>query len=445
MHLRALVHAILARPGPVDALCYLGDHIAGYQTSEIELRRQWSHFLGSEFLPLMGRFARIYHLPSNHTAYDVASSTIFGETLPPGRAVVSRKGLDHAVRDERALLIFLNTANPRDNGSATLDLDWLRQTLEAHACAPLKLVFGHHPIHPVNGYRRHPLWRLEPDLGREAWSVLREKGVSAYICSHILAFDFQVHEGVAQLCSGGGGTVYGPGGLMPASAEYRHFVECSIDPRAIRCAAYDENGNLRERVDWPPDPAREPGIVVSDLTEAASPLPSPPGWLDPNEARWGFILSLAGVTPLNGSSATLLCGWTAAEGPPILWIGFEGWPPRLVVKAVPVAGDGARIWSAWSLPPGRNFAIEIMIHPGAGPGGVLARRAGDAWSSLASDCARGLGHMVWPECWSVGHGSEGKLDTPFPGALHIHMKAFDPGTSPPQTAPAKGKPVAISK
>ena len=65
--------------------------------------------------------------------------------------------------------------------------------------------FTFHPIH--RGKERH--------------------GVLASICSHILAFDVQVHEGVLQLLTAGAGTAH----RMPEGIEYLHCVQVSLDAK----------------------------------------------------------------------------------------------------------------------------------------------------------------------------------------------------------------------
>ena len=74
---------------------------------------------------------------------------------------------------------------------------WLRRTLAA-SDAPIKLVVGHHPIYTVgnHGGGRRRLGDLDP--------ILREGGVSAYICGHDHCLYHISHEGVHYVCSGGG-------------------------------------------------------------------------------------------------------------------------------------------------------------------------------------------------------------------------------------------------
>src|SRR5262249_16309966 len=143
---RAVREALLARERPPRALCYLGDHVSGYLESERELRLQWAHFLGREFQPIAARFDPVFHIAGNHDSYYSMSHQICAELLPALAlgGVIGRKGLNRAVRYEDSLLVLLNTADPSNNGHATLDLSWLEQALTAGADAPVKLVLGHH-------------------------------------------------------------------------------------------------------------------------------------------------------------------------------------------------------------------------------------------------------------------------------------------------------------
>lgn len=423
-----IVQAILARPGAADAMCFLGDHISGYAAAQ-ELRAQWRHFLRSEFRPLTQRYPRIHHLPSNHTAYDETSAAIYAETIAkeiPGN-VVARKALNYAVREGGVLMVFLDTSDQANNGAATVDLDWLEQTLRENDAATLKLVFGHHPIFPVNGYALYPLWRLAPDLGSQAWSILKSSGVAAYICSHILAFDFQVHDGIAQLCSGGAGTEYGPGGLMPTPAEYFHFVEAQFAGRAIAYQTYDRQGRGIESFAWPPQLGSP--AFTGFLAKAPCSLPAPPGWSAPSQKRCALHFSLQGTMASSARRTAALCGWSQAEGPPILWVGFEGGARQLVVEAAPTAGGAAQIWRGRSIVEGEAFDLELLLCPDAGPGGVLAREKGEEWSSLATTGASGLDLLRWPDWWAGGHGPCGVEDEPFgDGELRIRISALAPDT-----------------
>lgn len=84
------------------------------------------------------------------------------------------------------------------------------------------------------------------DEAEAFWSVLVRHRVLAYLCSHIIAFDAQVHQGIPQICSGGAGTNYGPGGFM-GEGEYHHFVQAVLDADGFRLQAVNMYGRVRER------------------------------------------------------------------------------------------------------------------------------------------------------------------------------------------------------
>jgi hypothetical protein len=61
---------------------------------------------------------------------------------------------------------------------------------------------------------------------------------------------FKEHDCVAQICSGGAGTSFGPGGFMGDGA-YHHFVQASIDASEFRLQTVDIDGNIRETYSRP--------------------------------------------------------------------------------------------------------------------------------------------------------------------------------------------------
>src|SRR4029450_8435472 len=71
--------------------------------------------------------------------------------------------------------------------------------------------------------------------------------VQAYLCSHILAFDVQVHRGVLQVCTAGAGTAH----RMPEGIEYLHCLQGAIDAEGLRYQVLDTEGRVRERLSWP--------------------------------------------------------------------------------------------------------------------------------------------------------------------------------------------------
>ncbi len=107
---------------------------------------------------------------------------------------------------------------------------WLYHTLAAHADAAYKLVLGHHPAYPINRFSGDYQRNLDAESRRDFWRVLVRHKVLAYVCSHIMAFDVQVHEGVLQITTAGVGTLP----HMPEDVEYLHCVQAALIP--VDCA-----------------------------------------------------------------------------------------------------------------------------------------------------------------------------------------------------------------
>ncbi len=107
---------------------------------------------------------------------------------------------------------------------------------------------GHHPAHAVNGFSGAYARDLAPECAGAFWDVLVRHGVLAYLCSHILAFDVQVHRGVLQVTTAGAGTAH----RMPEGIEYLHLLQAALDGEGRVYQVLDDAGVVRERLDWPP-------------------------------------------------------------------------------------------------------------------------------------------------------------------------------------------------
>ena len=83
-------------------------------------------------------------------------------------------------------------------------------------------------VYPINGFSGAYQREIGPEHAADFWDVLVESGVLAYLCSHILAFDVQVHRGVLQICTAGARH----GHRMPEGVEYLHCVQARSMPRA---------------------------------------------------------------------------------------------------------------------------------------------------------------------------------------------------------------------
>lgn len=406
-------------------LCYLGDHVSGYVDTKRELRLQWRYFLQREFAALADAFDHIYHIPGNHDVYDRKSLEVYDQILPVDAIanLAARKQLNYAVCDGEALLVFLNTADPANHGHAIIDVSWLEEALTAGDDASVKLVFGHHPILPVNGYADYPNWRVSPELGDRAWSLMLAHGVRAYICSHIIAFDFRARGGLVQLCTGGAGTEYGPGGAMPGETEYRHFVACDVSEAEISYRVFDETGQCREQLTWPPSlkPPLETLMLLPGRPAICRALPQH-STARPSDGAFFVNWTLRGDLSGNSSGGTLLAGRKDAHSAPMFSIDTGGTSGRLTVRLESPSGKKPHLWTGPELKPNAAISYDVAAHGGAGPGGVLLRVPGGQWSSLESSSACGIAEVGWPLLWEALAGTSNHAPST---SFHVHMSVHN--------------------
>lgn len=411
----AAVNRVVARLRPQpEFICFPGDEIQGLTADDDALRAQWRHWLGREMAWLDRVAIPLYHTTGNHTTYDAASEAIFREMLAhlPRNGPPGQEGLAYAVRRDDLLLVFVNTLWSGRGGEGRVEADWLDRTLADHADARYKLVLGHHPVFSINGFSGPFQRDIAPEDGRAFWRVLVRHGVLAYLCSHILAFDVQARAGVLQILTAGAGTAH----RMPEGQEYLHSVQLAVDSAGLRYQVLDTAGQIREWLSWPPSLPPADGWRALPAGEQAAPLPAAPAD-DATAARlvaWRF----RGTCPPAGAgdSQTLLCGWNDDGGLAYPWIGLLGAEQRLGVLLGFAPGRSPYLWHGPTLAPGEPFDVQVAIHTGMGPGGILWRSGdGAPWSSL--DCAspRGGEALPWPARWAVGHERRGPGDRPFRG------------------------------
>lgn len=399
----AAVSATIQRLSPPpEFLLFLGDHIAGAHGDAETERRQWRHFLDRE-MSWLDRDISHYPTTSNHNTYNADGETVFREAFPdlPCNGPSNQEGLSYWVRRGPLLLIVVNTNFSGLGGMGHVECAWLDRVLTEQADVPYKLVAGHHPVFTVNGYARYPLWRIVPEEGEAFWRVLVRHRVLAYLCSHIIAFDAQVHDGVLQLCSGGAGTNYGPHGFMPGPTEYLHCVQVALDAQGLRCQVLDVAGTCREQVNWPPpEPDDTDWCELPDVQESA-----------PDGLR---IFRCSGSADASAARQTLISGWSSQEARCTLAVMIEH--SALVIELIQGEGKAPLRWIGLALPAHQPLAFDLALHPDMGPGGVLWRTAEhQSWSSCTSQTANGLMQLPWPDAWHVGHGVSGSRDCPFRG------------------------------
>lgn len=405
----AAINAVLRRLAPTpEFILFLGDEIAGLTRDPNELRAQWRHWLEQEMGWLDRRAIPLWHATSNHVTYDTMSEAVFRDVLnmprngPPGQ-----EGLSYWVRRDDLLLVFVHTVWTGLGGEGHVETRWLRDVLRHHADARHKLVLGHHPAHSVNGFSGAYQRDIGPEHAAGFWDALVEGGVLAYLCSHILAFDVQVHRDVLQICTAGAGTAY----RMPEGIEYLHCVQAALDAEGLRYQVLDIDGRVRESLSWPlrQIPAEQWRALPTGESEA----------LVAGEANADRIVAFrfTGRAAPAGTSAaqTLLSAFHPGAQAP-LWIGLQGPEQRLTVIIGPQPRWSPHYWRGPAVTPGAPFDIELAIHSGMGAGGVMARGSDDGrWSSLSAASPWGAECLAWPERWSIGHGQGGAADRTFKG------------------------------
>ena len=73
-------------------------------------------------------------------------------------------------------------------------------------------------------------------------------------------------------------------------------------------------------------------------------------------------------------------------------------------------------WWGPELSPGEPFDVQIAIHPGMGPGGIMWRSDEQSpWCSMYSASPRGAERNGWTIQWKLGHDVCGPDDKPFTG------------------------------
>ena len=378
----------------------------------------------------------VYHVTSNHNTYDGESEHVWREVFPnlPKNGPKGQEGLSYWVRRGNVLIVACNTDFSGLGGGGHVECEWLDEVLAANADVGIKLVAGHHPVHAVNGYDTPACWIVEPSEGRAFWDVCTKHKVNAYLCSHVIAFDVQVHHGVLQITSGGAGTKAGPGDFMPGNTEYHHVVQAAADARGLRYQVLGTEGDVKEWLSWPfaaPQPAAWQALPVGVTEFAPKPKALARDARDAAILLWRF----AGTCSRQGRSAeqTLLGAWDASSGQRPIWIGMEGAPPRIIVALTSNSTGASQRWWGPTLVPDEPLDFQIAIHTGMGPGGIMFRHTeGGSWSSLLptdsapyrgdgatlAACAPfgwGAEQIAWPTHCASGRGSGEVDDRPFLG------------------------------
>ncbi|QND49877.1 hypothetical protein HB780_30890 [Rhizobium lusitanum] len=405
----AAVNAVLRRlDPPPEFILFPGDEVIGLTADAEELRAQWRHWLDHEMSWLDRQKTPLWHTTGNHTTYDEMSEQIFREVLQlPENGPPGQEGLSYWVRRGDLLLVFVHTLWTGLGGEGHVETEWLEATLKAHGDISHKIVLGHHPVFPVNGFSGAYQREIGPEYAKRFWDILVETDVLAYVCSHILAFDVQVHRGVLQLCTAGAGTAH----RMPEGVEYLHCIQAALDADSFRYQVLDTDGVVRERLQWP---FKEAG---SEDWQSLLPGTHAAAFVGSTSNNRIVELRIRGLMPdtAHAPAQTLFSAFDPDSIAP-LWLGLRG--PRQTVTVIlgREPGRSPHYWVGPDLAAGQSFDIDIVLHAGMGPGGVLYRMHGDnRWTSFDAASATGLDRLVWPDQWSVGHGQGGAADRAFMG------------------------------
>ena len=384
-------------PAP-EFVIFPGDEIIGLTPDEAELRNQWRHWLEVEMAWLDRAATPIWHATGNHTAYDRMSERVFGEVLgmprngPPGQ-----EGLSYYVRRGDLLLVFVHTLATDLGGEGYVDVAWLESVLADHRDARRKIVIGHHPVYSVNGFSGAYQRDIGPEHAGAMWDVLVREDVLAYVCSHILAFDVQVHRGVLQLCTAGAGTAH----RMPEGVEYLHCVQAALDAAGLRYQVLDDSGRRREQLAWPLPPFAAPSPLSIGPQDAPLQARLP--------ERGVLDLSIAGTTASSAARAqTLFCA-NAPGKLPAIWIGLRGPEQRLTAIIARTPGRSPHFWRGPAFGDATPMALDLRICPAMGGGGLLWRMdPASPWSSMIGASPTGVEDVAWPPVWRVGVGLDGE-------------------------------------
>lgn len=406
----AQVNAVVRRLRPQpDFILFSGDEIIGLTPDPDALRAQWRYWWDTEMAWLDRAAIPIWHTTGNHTTYDVMSEEVFRDVLDlPDNGPPDQAGLSYFVRRGDLLMVFVNTLWSGLGGEGHVELAWMEATLREHRDARHKLVLGHHPVFPINGFTGTYQREIGHEYARPFWDILVNENVLAYLCSHILAFDVQAHRGVLQICTAGAGTAH----RMPEGVEYLHCVQAALDDQGLRYQVLDTDGVVREQLGWPLHDA-EP-IEWRELRCGNIEAP----FSGDLETARRITLRLVGQSASADVTVaqTIVTAFEPGSIAPF-WFGLRG--PRQTLTAIVgrQAGRSPSYWFGPDLAPGEDFDIRITIYPDMGPGGLLYRRHDCLrWSSFTSAAARGLEQLSWPAHWAIGHGQGGRDDRAFKGA-----------------------------
>jgi hypothetical protein len=412
------INAVIDRLHPAPQfVCLAGDHIWGWTEDVTVLNEQWLQWFSQNKSLLRHN---VFHCTANHSVVGPISATFYSKLFVdiPENGPVDGKKLNYYIRDKNFLLVVINTAwnttsytTGKGMPGQSVDTEWLDQVLTENKDATYKLVMGHHPVFPVDGFSGK--WLVEKNSGKKMWNLLVHHGVRAYMCAHLIAFDVQVHEGVLQITSGGGGYPYF---FNKEDTEYNHCVQLAIDSTVLRYQTLDTKGNMREWLSWP---LHIPAIDTWQEVTDSHGMPSRYDVTIKSLQQVPLVLLRIRGTRNGDESQTLL-----RSDDDSFWLGIEG--DQLCVRLKPIAPRDKKegvdtlnlpdksiitipknkemdrmTWTGPTINEG-YFDFQLAIHMGMGPGGFMYQTSGQhAWSSMTTSAWHGPADADWPEKWLI--------------------------------------------
>ena len=390
-----------------EFIIFPGDEITGLTNDEQYLKNQWDYWINKEMRWVKQNKIPLYNSTGNHTTYNKMSERVFKEVFSdfPQNGPDNQKGLSYFVTNDDLLLVFVNTMWSGLGGEGRVETQWLERILSAHSGYRFKLVVGHHPIFPVNGFSGDFQREIEPENGKRFWDLLVKYNVFAYVCSHILAFDVQIQQGVMQLLTTGAGTDY----RMPEGIEYLHLVQAAIDNSGICYQVLDKKGVRNEWLRWPI--SLPPSNKWNKLSNDTVTLKCK-NWGKPNHHSitvWNISGQIC--NDAYGCPQTFISGTDSIENIPSIWIGLTGLKQRLTIYLSPESGRSPHHWYGPTFYQENSFNVQIMVHNGMGPGGLLYRQGdNDPWSSMDSSSSWGVERLKWPKYWTIAKNMQDTED-----------------------------------
>jgi len=184
--------------------------------------------------------------------------------------------------------------------------------------------------------------------------------------------------------------------MVPHALPCSSALEGAIDAAGLRYQTLDVHGVVREQLSWPlPEVLPEAWRVLSN--ESAPPI---------RIESQVIVFAFAGTLTHDGVGApqTWLSAWQSDRRLAQLWIGVCGVEHELTVTLTPTEGRSPQLWRGPHLLSGGRFSLQIAVHPGMGPGGILWRAdSTSAWNSLLSTAGWGAERIEGIRHWSVGH------------------------------------------